>query len=326
MNKILITGGAGFIGYHLVKKLSKTNKITILDNLARGRMDNDMEELLNNENVEFINADLTDPRTFLNLDKDYNYIYHLAAVIGVKNVYENPHKVLYVNAISNLLLFEYASNMPNLKKIFFSSTSEIYAGTLKHFGIDVPTNEEVNLTLDDIKSPRTTYMLSKMYGESICFNYHKKYKIPFTIGRYHNVYGPRMGYLHVVPEMFIKIKNNNKVDCPSPEHTRAMCYVDDAVEMTIKACESENTHSEILNIGNQEQEIKIKDLVSTIADVLNKDITIIEMPETEGSPKRRCPDISKIVKLVGYTPKIPLKEGIEKTYYWYKDKLDHRYE
>jgi UDP-glucose 4-epimerase len=326
MKKILVTGGAGFIGYHLIKRLAKSNRITMVDNLTRGRMDKDIIELLDYENIEFINGDLTDPRTYLSLDKDFEYIYHLAAVIGVKNVYENPDRVLYVNSISNLLLFEYACNMPDLKRIFFSSTSEIYAGTLKHFGVDVPTDEEVPLTLDDIKSPRTTYMLSKMYGESICHNYHTKHGIPFTIGRYHNVYGPRMGFLHVIPEMFIKIMNSNIVDCPSPEHTRAMCFVDDAVEMTIKACESDSTCCETLNIGNQDQEIKIKDLVITIAEVLKKDITINYLDETPGSPKRRCPDISKIVNKIAYSPHIALKEGIEKTFVWYEDKLDKRYE
>lgn len=326
MKKILITGGAGFIAYHLTAKLAANNKITVIDNLARGRMDNDFRKLIENKNIKFIQADLTDPGVYNSLDTDFDYIYHLAAVIGVKNVTENPDKVLYVNAVSNLLLFEFAKNMPGLKRIFFSSTSEIYAGTQVHFGITVPTDEDVPLTLADVKSPRTTYMLSKMYGEAICYNYNLKYKIPFTVGRYHNVYGPRMGFLHVVPEMFIKIRNNNFVDVPSPSHTRAMCYVDDAVEMTIRACESENTKSEILNIGNQGGEIKIKDLVTAIAEVLDKKITINELPDFPGSPERRCPDTSKILKLTGFTPAVSLKEGIERTYDWYKDKLDQRYE
>ncbi len=326
MNKILITGGAGFVGFHLAKRLAETNRITVIDNLARGRMDDELRKLIENPNVQFIEADLTDPRAYLTLDKDFDYIYHLAAVIGVKNVSENPDRVLYVNAISNLLLFEFAKNMPNLKKIFFSSTSEIYSGTLMHFGIDVPTNEEVNLTLADIKSPRTTYMLSKMYGESICFNYHKKYNIPFTVGRYHNVYGPRMGFLHVVPEMFIKVNRSSNIDVPSPTHTRAMCYIDDAIEMTIRACENTNTNQEIVNIGNQDQEINIVDLVRTIAKVMNKEIIINELPDTPGSPARRCPDISKIKNLTNFNPKVGLEEGIGITYGWYKNKLDFKYE
>ena len=328
MSKILVTGGAGFVGYFLIKKLLEdhNNEIVAIDNMARGRIDEEFKQLISNKNITFIQGDLTDNRVFVSLDKDFDYIYHLAAVIGVKNVMDNPDKVLYVNAISTLNLIEFAKNMKSLKKILFSSTSEIYAGTLKHFDIDVPTDENVALTLDDIKSPRTTYMLSKMYGESILFNYGEKYNIPFSIVRYHNVYGPRMGFLHVIPEMFIKITNQDVVKVASPEHTRAMCFVDDAVEMTIRACKSENTNKEILNIGNQEQEISIINLVETIAKVLNKDIDIEKLEDTPGSPLRRCPDISKIVALIDYTPKINLEEGIKRTFEWYKDKLDNRYE
>ena len=208
----------------------------------------------------------------------------------------------------------------------FSSTSEIYAGTLKHFGIDIPTNEQVRLTLDDIKSPRTTYMLSKMYGESIMFNYGNKYNIPFTIVRYHNIYGPRMGYLHVIPEMLVKISSQKKVQVASPEHTRSMCFVDDAVEMTIRACENKITNKEILNVGNQDEEISIINLTKTIAQILKKKIDIQRLPDTVGSPSRRCPDISKIVSMTGYSPKVNIYDGIKKTYDWYKDKLHKRYE
>jgi len=149
MKKVLITGGAGFVGYFLAKKLVEdgNTEVTIIDNLQRGRKDEELDALLNDNSVSFINADITDKSVFDNLRKDYDYIYHLAAVIGVRNVQENPDRVLYVNAISNLLLLEFAKECSNLKKIFFSSTSEIYAGTLKHYGIPVPTPEDVNLTL-----------------------------------------------------------------------------------------------------------------------------------------------------------------------------------
>jgi UDP-glucose 4-epimerase len=328
MSKILITGGAGFIGFHLAKKLSTNaqNKITIIDNLSRGKSDELFQQLINLENVSFISGDLTDVRTFMMLDRDFEYIYHLAAVIGVKNVMHNPDKVLYVNAISTLNLFEFLKNCRSLKKILFSSTSEIYAGTLKNFVIEVPTNEEVPLTVEDIKTDRTTYALSKMYGESICFVYGRKHNIPFTIVRYHNVYGPRMGFAHVIPEMYVKINSNEIIKVASPEHTRAFCYIDDAVEMTIRACESENTANEILHIGNSSEEIRIIDLVKKICQSMEKVPVLQEQEVTEGSPSRRCPDISKIEKLINFTPKVSIDEGIRLTYDWYKHKLQAVYE
>ncbi|MFY7997262.1 MAG: NAD-dependent epimerase/dehydratase family protein, partial [Candidatus Kapaibacteriota bacterium] len=163
MPNILITGGAGFIGQAITRALSDNpnNHITLVDNLTRGRIDADLQSVLDRDNVSFLQGDITDAAFFDTLPTNFDYIYHLAAVIGVRNVMEKPDKVLLVNAISTLYLFEYAKRLSNLKRILFSSTSEIYAGTLKHFGITVPTPETEPLTLDDITSPRTTYMLSK---------------------------------------------------------------------------------------------------------------------------------------------------------------------
>lgn len=328
MNKILITGGAGFVGYHTAKTLSKdsNNKITIVDNLIRGQMDLELKKLLDKENVKFINGDITNPQFFYNVGYDFKYIYHFAAIIGVKNVFKKPEKVLAVNAIATLNLFEYAKKLPYLEKILFSSTSEIYAGTLKHYGIKIPTDENVNLTVDNIKSPRTTYALSKMFGESVCFNFDKRFNIPFTIVRYHNVYGPRMGFAHVIPELFVKIDKNDEIDLPSPKHTRAFCYIDDAVKMTIKLCTSKKAGNEIFHIGNSNEEIKIVDLAKTIALVMGKDIRINELDNTPGSTKRRCPSIKKMQKFIKFNPQISLKEGIIKTFKWYSDKLNNVYE
>lgn len=328
MSKILITGGAGFIGYFIANKLSENleNHITIVDNLLRGRIDEEFQNLIKKENVTFINGDLTDPRIFFDLDHDYDYIYHLAAIIGVKNVMNNPDKVLSVNTVSTLNIFQFAKTITNLKRILFSSTSEVYTGTLKHYGIDIPTSENVNLTIDDISSNRTTYALSKIFGESVCFTFGQKYNIPFTIVRYHNIYGQRMGFAHVIPELFIKIKENDKIDLPSPTHSRAFCYIDDAVEMTIKSCESENTKGEILNIGNSDSEIKMYDLVKIISQVMGKKVTINKLPDTPGSPTRRCPDTTKINNLLKLDIKTNLYDGIKKTFEWYSDKLDKRYE
>ena len=326
MSKILVTGGAGFIGYFISEALSRDgkNELLLVDNLARGRRDQDLETLLSRKNVSFLSADITDKGIFDSLDKDFEYIYHLAAVIGVKNVMRDPDRVLFVNAVSTLNVLEFAKSLKGLKKLLFSSTSEIYAGTLRHFGIDIPTAEDVPLTVDDITSERSTYALSKMYGESICYNFSRKFDIPVTIVRYHNVYGPRMGFAHVIPETFIKVLRGGEIDVPSPSHTRAFCYVDDAVEYSIRACESPETENMTLHIGNSEEETRIDDLVRTIAEILEVDIDINPLPDTPGSPPRRCPDISKIISKTGFRPEDPLREGIDRTYERYKDKLDEK--
>jgi len=319
MKKILITGGAGFIGFFLAKKLANDDnyKITLIDNLSRGQLDDELNSLLENENVNFIQGDLNDKELFSKLDKDFDYIYHLAAVIGVQNVNSNPDKVLYVNALTTINVFEYARTLENLKKVVFSSTSEVYAGTLKQGFLPVPTPEDVILCVDDMENERSTYALSKIYGESIAKTYSKKYNIPITILRYHNVYGPRMGYQHVIPELILKINKLDLIDLNSPTHTRAFCYIDDAIQATILCCEKTETKNQIVNIGNSTDEISINTLAKKISGALNKNIQINEMPNTIGSPERRCPDVTKLKNLTGYTPQIQLNEGIKKTSEWY---------
>ena len=323
MSKILITGGAGFIGYFLAKELSRKsdNDITIVDNLSRGKLDVEMQNLLSKKNIHFFQGDMTDETFFSQLAGDYEYIYHLAAIIGVQNVLSNPDKVLHTNAMSTINIFEFAKSCKNIKKVFFSSTSEVYAGTFKHFSAGVPTDENVPLALEDISSERTTYALSKLYGEAASFAYAKKHNIPVIIGRYHNIYGPRMGYAHVIPEMFLKISKSNKIGVASSAHTRAFCFIDDAVEFTIRICESVKAANEVINIGNSKEEISIMNLVIMIANIMGKRVTIENRPDTLGSPKRRCPNTLKIERLTRYAPKVPLGEGIRKTYNWYKEKI-----
>jgi len=325
MSKILITGGAGFIGYFLAKRLSEENDnhITVIDNLSRTDFDEELRELFEKSNVDFILGDLTDAKVLNTLVADFDYIYHLSAIIGVKNVLNNPEKVLRVNSISTLNLFEYAKEVKNLKKVFFASTSEVYSGTVRHFSIDIPTSEDVPIAIEDIYSDRSTYAISKIFGESTCLVYGKKYNIPVVIGRFHNVYGPRMGFAHVIPEMFAKMSKDNVIDVLSPNHTRAFCFIDDAVELTIRSSEKSKINNEILHIGNPCEEIKIKDLVVKIAEIMNKEIVVNECNDTPGSPKRRCPDTKKIESLTGYKAKTKLADGIRLAYGWYKDKLNY---
>jgi UDP-glucose 4-epimerase len=323
MAKILITGGAGFVGYHLCSVLSEdsSNDIVVLDNLQRGRLDEDLTQLIGRANVSFVQGDLTDVELFRTLNRDFEYIYHLAAVIGVQNVMDNPDRVLYVNAISTFNVLEYAKGLNKLKKLLFSSTSEVYAGTLKHYGLDVPTAEDVPLVIDDVALERTTYALSKIYGESSCLMYARKHALPVSIIRYHNVYGPRMGFSHVIPEMFVKIRNSSKVEVFSPSHTRAFCYVDDAVTYTRLIAESGDSLGLTYHVGNSSEEITIADLVGKISRVMDREIEIEEAGDTIGSPVRRCPDVSNAVRLTGHNPSVNLIEGIKKTYHWYRSRI-----
>ena len=135
--KVLITGGAGFIGYHLAKNLLKDCSVDLIDNLSRGKVDKDFKKLIKDNNVRLLNIDLNN-KIKIN-SKNYDYIFHLAATIGVDTVIKNPFRVLNNNYLSTLNVIKFAKEQKKLKKLFFTSTSEIYSGSFKHKLIKFPT-------------------------------------------------------------------------------------------------------------------------------------------------------------------------------------------
>jgi len=321
--KILITGGAGFIGYHLARELSRdrVNRVDLVDNFVRGKKDDEVESLSTLPNVRLIAGDLTDPATFARLDTDYDDVYHLAAIIGVSNVIERPHEVVRVNAVATLFLLDWFTKS-TCRKLLFSSTSEAYAWTQQFHPLPVPTPEEVPLALTDLANPRSSYAGSKIFGELAVHNYCRMFGKPFTIVRYHNVYGPRMGYEHVIPQLFERARGGqNPLVVYSADHRRAFCYVDDAIAMTIGAMCSPAADNQTINIGNDHEEHSIGELAQRL--LIQAGIASAIEPRTaEHDPiVRRCPDITKARELLGYQPRITLDEGLAGTLAWYAQKF-----
>ena len=207
MKNVLITGGAGFIGYHLARNLLKYDyEIDLLDNYSRGVKDVYIDDLRKNKRVKFINGDLLNIETLSNLGNNYAHIYHLAAIIGVKHVLKAPYSVLNNNHQMLVNCLNICYSQKNIEKFIFASTSEIYAGALQYYGLEFPTPESTPITVTQFNEPRTSYMLSKIYGECICLHS----GLPVTIVRPHNFYGPRMGLSHVIPELMNKIRKKGE--------------------------------------------------------------------------------------------------------------------
>ena len=161
--KVLITGGAGFIGFHLANKLAKQGyRVDLADNFSRGVKDSQLENLISLPNIKFFSLDLFNSQSFNQLDKDYHIVFHLAAIIGVPIVMGRPYDVLTQNTILLANIIDFCKKQHNLSRLFFTSTSEIYAGTLKYFDLVIPTPEDTPLAITDLKHPRTSYMLSKI--------------------------------------------------------------------------------------------------------------------------------------------------------------------
>jgi UDP-glucose 4-epimerase len=324
--KILITGGAGFIGYHLASKLSENlnNNIVIADNLQRGRKDKYFSELISKENVKFISVDLTNySEVKAKIGGHFDCIYHLAAIVGVKHCMNNPDKVLDINLKSTQNVVALAKEN-KCGRLLFSSTCETYASGFELGIVNVPTAESVPLVIKNVKNPRMSYAGSKIVGEQLVVFNSSEFggDFDYSIVRYHNVYGPRMGYAHMLPEVVKRsLSGENPFKVFGHDQTRAFCYVSDAVEQTILAMNHIDTKNEILHIGNSLGETKIVDGIKEIHSEIgyNGELEMVDAPF--GSVNKRCPDTSKIHKLTGFVPKINVSEGFRKTTAWYINDL-----
>jgi len=324
LKKVLLLGGAGFIGFSIAKYLSKNEdyKITIADNFFRvgGIIDPPLKSLANEKDIRIISGDFTESKSFLELDIDYDYVYMLASVVGVDYVNNMPHEIIRINTALIFNTLEWLKNV-KCKKVLFTSTSECYAGAIEAFNYDIPTPENVPLTIKDITHPRFTYAVTKMLGESGFIQYSKKNSFECTIVRYHNVYGPRMGFKHVIPHLAQRFLNNeNPFKIYGASQTRAFNYIDDAVQGTVLAMEK-GGNGEIYHIGSHE-EITIKELITYTGNLMDFDGDYVEAPTYPGSVARRCPDISKASRDLGYSPKVSWKIGVKNTIDWYVEYLE----
>jgi nucleoside-diphosphate-sugar epimerase len=315
-NEVLITGGAGFIGYHLSRSLATDgHEVTICDNLSRGSMDEELEALLERENVTFLQRDLTDPSSLDSLGA-YDHVYHLAAVQGTETFYDAPKTVIRTNILATINILDWFVESGS-DKLLFSSSSETYAGTINEYGEPVPTPEGVLLSVDDVFNPRWSYGGSKLAGELLSTAYGHSDEIDYIIVRYHNIYGPRMGTGHVISEFLVRALDG--VD-PFPvyggEPTRAFCYVDDAVRASRMLMESDASQ-DVYHVGNDEEEIQIRRLAETVLDIVGHDAELDVQLAPDGSVMRRCPDIDKL-RGRGYEPTVELNEGLRRTAEWYQ--------
>ena len=321
--KVLLLGGAGFIGFNIAKYLSENRdyELTIADNFARGEQDELFNELVSTHKISVVAGDYTDPRTFDQLGESYDQVYMLASVVGVDNANSIPHEIIRINTALIYNTLEWIRRS-KIDKVLFTSTSECYAGTIDAFGYKVPTPEEVPLCIEDIGHPRFTYAVTKMLGESGFLNYAKMLGFETTIVRYHNVFGPRMGFNHVIPHLVIRFRNKEEpFKVYGHDQTRAFCFITDAVKGTVLAMEQPNTNGQIYHIGTQE-EISIGELIHYAGDLMKFKGVFENAPTYPGSVSRRCPDITKARKQLGFEPEIGWKQGLKQTIEWYDQYLE----
>ncbi len=307
--KILITGGAGFVGSHLSKYIINLGyKVTILDNFSRG-----VKQNLKNLNGKYFleNRNLNNPKKLKNFLNKFDIIFHLAAINGTEYFYNIPDKVLDNNTSITLNIIKNLEKK-NCKKFIFFSSSEVYQKPSR-----IPTSENTEMVIPDITNPRYSYGISKIVGEAYCNYYLKQKKIPFTIIRPHNFYGPNMGFKHVIPQFFIKALNKKdhfEIQGKGNE-TRSFCYIDDAIEAIVKLCFSRISKNQIVHIGNN-TETSIYKLAKKVLKITNQNKKLKFSRLQTGSVKRRVPKLN-FYKKINFKNKINLDEGLKKTLDWF---------
>ncbi len=319
--KILITGGAGFIGYHLSKLLAgQGHNVTIADNFFRSKHDEDLSALLAMPNVKLVTADLTKPESWDQLGGGYDCVYHLVGINGTKFFYEIPHEVLRIGVLTTVNALEWfrGTNSKPGAKILYTSSNEAYASGFDLGIVPIPTQEQVPLVIADPYNPRWSYGGQKLIGELFFINYSRAYNFRMSIVRPHNFYGPRAGYEHVIPEVIGRVAR--KVE-PFPvfgaDDRRSFCYIADAAEAIQKVMESDTTDGGTYHIGTTE-EIGIKNLIEKIFDIIGWRPAALDIKNSpEGSVKRRLADVSKIKKDTGWEAATPLEDGLRATVAWY---------
>ncbi|MBI2069773.1 MAG: NAD(P)-dependent oxidoreductase [Elusimicrobia bacterium] len=313
---VLVTGAAGFVGYHLSSHLlARKFRVTMVDDNSRGPKDKFFDELTRQPGAKFLKLDLADPRSYEQLGKGYDAVFHLAAINGTKNFYEKPDEVLRVDLLAVIYMLEWFVSSGS-RKFLFASTSETYAGS----DVPIPTPETVPLVVADPFNPRWSYGGSKIAGELLVINYARRRGFPFSILRYNNVYGPRAGYDHVIPAFIMRLlKKEDPFRIYGADHTRTFCYAEDAASASVLAMESPKADGKIIHIGSDlEGEIVIRDLARMMFELFNAAPRVEELPAPAGSPLRRRPLLAVLNRDLGFTPKISIREGLLRTYDWYK--------
>ena len=296
-SQVLITGGAGFIGSSLASKIAEDDiNVVIVDNLLTGKIEN----VPGKKNVKFIKADGNDfdELSTIMLHYKFDYAFHYAAVVGVQRTQENPQLVL--NDIEGIKSILRLSKNLDVKRVFFSSSSEVYGEP-----IILPQNEKTT-PLNSI----LPYAVVKNVGETYLRAYHKEYNLEYTIFRFFNTYGPKQSTDFVISKFINSaLKNEDITIYGDGQQTRTFLYVDNNIQCCLSAFYNDKCVNEVVNIGS-DTETTIRDLAELIVRLTKSKSKIVFLPPLEaGDMRRRQPDIQKMKKLLE-GELIPLEEGI----------------
>ena len=310
--RILVTGGAGFIGSHLCEQLlGEGHEVICVDSLFTGSKDN-IKKLLDNPAFEFIQHDIVEP---LFLEEKVDQIYNLACPASPVHYQHNPVHTIKANTLGMINMLGLARK--HGARILQASTSEVYGDPEVH-----PQTEEYRGNVSTV-GPRACYDEGKRCAETVCFDYHRMHGMEIKVVRIFNTYGPRMAFNdgRVISNFIVQaLKGEPSTVYGDGSQTRSFCYVDDLVDGLIMMMNSKKSITGPINLGNPVEK-NILEIASEILTLTGSKSTITYLPLPQDDPRRRCPDISKAEHLLGWSPKLPLEEGLKKTIADFKTRL-----
>jgi UDP-glucuronate decarboxylase len=310
--RILVTGGAGFIGSHLCERLlTDGHDVLCLDNFFTGRRVN-IVKLLDNNHFELIRHDVIEP-ILLEVDQ----IYNLACPASPIHYQYNPVKTVKTSVMGMINMLGLAKRVR--ARILQASTSEVYGDPLEH-----PQTESYWGNVNPI-GLRSCYDEGKRIAETLMMDYHRQNRVDTRIARIFNTYGPRMleNDGRVVSNFIVQALRGEPLTLyGAGDQTRSFCYVDDLVEALIRLMNVEDVYDPV-NLGNP-GEFTIKELADEVVKICGSDSGVQYLPLPQDDPKQRKPDISRAQTLLGWNPTIPLSEGLQKTIAYFKELVDNK--
>jgi nucleoside-diphosphate-sugar epimerase len=309
--KVLLTGGSGFIGSKLAERLVEKNTVVVLDNGHRDALKG--TKTASHPNLSLIVGDVLDLDTVRRAAEGAEYIVHLAAIAGVDSVLRMPVTTMQVNIIGTFNVLQAARESANLKRLVDFSTSEV-------FGVYAYKVREADITsLGAVGEARWTYAVSKLATEHLAHNYYRQFGMPTVSIRPFNIYGPGQVGEGAIHRFIVQALKGDDITIHNDgSQIRAWCYVDDIVDGILATLQRDEAVGQAFNIGNPRSVVTIHNLAHQIARLSSSRSRIVNVPFTSADVELRIPDIAKARELLAFEPQIDLEEGLLRTIEWYR--------
>lgn len=314
--KILITGGAGFIGSTIAERLIEHNHIVIYDTLHRNALAH--SKIVKHKNLTLVKGDVMDGPKLKKAAKGCNVIIHMASIAGVDTVLSMPVMTMEIATIGTYNALKAAVEQSRLERFIDFSTSEVFGSYAFH------VKESDATTLGTVGEARWTYAVSKLCTEHLTLNYFKQFGLPALAIRPFNVYGPRQMGIGAVHRFIVNaLLQEDIIIHNDGSQIRSWCYIDDMVDGIMLCLEKKEAVGHTFNIGNPRSTVTIYNLALEIRRLSHSKSKIIFKKKEMQDVELRVPDIEKARKILGYKPQVDLEEGLVKTIDWYRNNLSH---